>query len=148
MERIVRVLIFGLAIIDAIALLGRGSDYLTGDPSQQIKDFDTSGASLLWALMCIIPAICITIALTKRDLRLLMRAGIGTAVIYGTFGIISLDIVFQHPIDDWRLAFDYFGACARWALIAAALSIYRSVLDDRVKRGGGGADGAVASRQA
>lgn len=146
MERIVRVLIFGVAIIDAAVLLGRSADYFTGDPSQQIRDFDTGGAIFLWAVMCVIPAVGLISAVGLRNIRVLVWSGIATSIAYFCFGMVSLSIVFAPPIDDWRLAFDCFGASARWALIPTMAYAYAGVLNDREDRKGGGADGSLDGR--
>lgn len=147
-----------MLLIGLFRLLGRGTDYLTGDVfTVGITEIGSDIPQIVWGVVCLAAATVIITGMLRGCLRIqafgcmiagAMNCGFAAVTSTRAFTVTRLSEAHgafqaqahwwaQHvgdwwcavPVDDWRFPADYVAAAAQWAVLAIAL-----VLIDAVRR--------------
>lgn len=114
-----------VALITALQLLGRGSDYVTGDPftSTHIETMEIT--PYVWGITSIITALFIIFGVITTKPKVTAWGLLVGFAVYTMFGVAVLEYtILTPPVDDWRLLTDHW-ANALICLVLAVSIWYR-----------------------
>lgn len=119
-----------IVVIMAISLIGRGTDYVTGDVGHKPDELSAAMPELVWGWTCLIVAVIVLFGVLSNRLKVTVIGSLCAASVYVMFAWYRVDQLFHMTdIDDWRLPIDYTCSAGVWAVICMTLSLRMHVMD-------------------
>lgn len=111
-----------VVLISALQLLGRGTDYITGDPFTRSSIETMEVTPYVWGVTSVATALLIIFG-ALRGMPYLTAWGllVGFSV-YTMFGVTVIEhTVLATPVDDWRLLTDHWANALTFLVLAVSL---------------------------